>query len=269
MRVTRRAALKTVAGAGLAAAAGFGAYGSLYERRHAVVTRTTLTVHGLPRALSGLRIGLLSDIHYGEFMGADGVKAAVTLMTSERPDLVVLAGDFVTWSNRSAVAPCADALQGLSAPLGVYAVAGNHDPEPTLNSVFEERRIQVLRDEHARVIARGEPVAIGGLRYWSRKESDIDRVFRGAEGLPILVAHDPRRLTQASGLGVPLVLSGHTHGGQVVLPVLGAWAAARFPVAWGPARLRDTTLYVTRGLGTVFLPVRLNCPPEVAILTMA
>jgi uncharacterized protein len=269
MRVTRRTALKAVAGAGLAAAAGFGAYGFAYERRHAVVTDTTLPVHGLPRTLVGFRIGLISDIHYGKFMSADSVAAAATLLMGARPDLIVLAGDFVTWADRASVGPCADALATLAAPAGVVAVAGNHDPEPALNSVFEAHRIQVLRDEHARVTARGEALAVGGLRYWSRRESDIDRLFRGAPGFPILVAHDPRRHVQAAALGVPLLLSGHTHGGQVVLPGIGAPAAARFPVAWGPARQRNTTLYVTRGLGTVFLPVRLNCPPEVAILTLA
>jgi predicted MPP superfamily phosphohydrolase len=84
----------------------------------------------------------------------------------------------------------------------------------------------------------------------------------------ILLAHDPRRLVQAAALKIPLILSGHTHGGQVVLPGIGALAAQRFPVIAGVAAQGDSTIFVSRGLGTVWVPVRLNCPPEVALLTL-
>ncbi len=83
-----------------------------------------------------------------------------------------------------------------------------------------------------------------------------------------MIAHDPRRLREASALGVPLILSGHTHGGQVTLPVLGAVAAHKFPVAHGIGRDGDSTLFVSRGVGTVLLPCRIDCPPEVAIVTL-
>jgi predicted MPP superfamily phosphohydrolase len=85
----------------------------------------------------------------------------------------------------------------------------------------------------------------------------------------VLLAHDPRRLNEAAALDIPLVLSGHTHGGQVVLPGLGAVAAQKFPIVAGLGRLRQTVMFVSRGIGTVYVPVRLNCPPEVALLTLA
>ena len=91
--------------------------------------------------------------------------------------------------------------------------------------------------------------------------------MRGATG-PILLAHDPRRLDEAANLDIRLVLSGHTHGGQVVLPGLGAIAAQKFPVVAGIGRKRRTTIFVSRGVGTVYVPVRINCPPEVAVLTL-
>ncbi len=268
MRVSRRQVLRALAASGVLAGAGFGSYGYAYERHRITLTRVTVPVDDLPAPLRGLRIGLLSDIHHGTFMPAADVSAAASLLREEAPDLIVLAGDFVTNANRAAVAPCAAALSPLSAPIGVFAVVGNHDPEPTVNTVFEARGIQVLRDEHVHLVARGEAMALGGLRYWSRKVADIERTFQRAAGFPILLAHDPRRLTQAAQLGLPLVLSGHTHGGQVVLPGLGAPAAARFPVVAGIGRLDRTTLFVSRGLGTVVLPVRLNCPPEVVVLTL-
>ncbi len=260
--------LRAFAASGAVAGAGLGSYGFAFERHRVTVTRVEVPVVRLPAALAGLRIGLLSDIHHGAFLPADDIRAAATLLTAQQPDIIFLAGDYVTWANRELVAPCADALAPLAAPLGLFAVTGNHDPEPTVNAVFEMHGIQVLRDEHTQVLARGESIALGGLRYWSTRSSDIEKLFQRATGFPILLAHDPRRLTQASQLGVPLVLSGHTHGGQVVIPGLGAPAATRFPVVAGLARRRDTTLFVSRGLGTVMVPIRLNCPPEVAVLTL-
>src|SRR5216684_4248037 len=96
----------------------------------------------------------------------------------------------------------------------------------------------------------------------------ITTIVRGAAGPVVLLAHDPRRLTEAANLKIPLVLSGHTHGGQVVLPLVGAVAAQKFPVASGLTRRGQTTMFVSRGLGTVYVPVRVNCPPEIAILTL-
>ena len=109
---------------------------------------------------------------------------------------------------------------------------------------------------------------LAGIRFWTRKASDIAALIRGATGTVILLAHDPRRFTEAAALNIPLVLSGHTHGGQVVLPGLGAIAARKFPVVAGMAREERTSLFVSRGVGTVYVPVRLNCPPEVAVLTL-
>jgi predicted MPP superfamily phosphohydrolase len=84
----------------------------------------------------------------------------------------------------------------------------------------------------------------------------------------VLLAHDPRRLAEAAAMNIPLVLSGHTHGGQVVLPIAGPVAAQKFPVVAGIGRRGGTTMFVSRGVGTVYVPVRINCPPEVAILTL-
>jgi predicted MPP superfamily phosphohydrolase len=267
MRMTRRQVLGAMA-AGGAAAIGAGLYGVVVEPRRLTITRATLPVKGLPSALSGLRIGLASDLHHRESGAPSMVVAVAAALQSEAPDLVVLAGDYVTGSDKRSVGPCAEALAALRPPHGAFAATGNHDPEPTVKAEFERRGIRVLRDEHEDIDVRGEAVSIGGLRYWSRRLEDVEKTFRGSRGFAILVAHDPRRLDQASEAGVPLVLSGHTHGGQVVLPGLGAPAAARFPVVHGPARRRATSIFVSRGVGTVVLPVRINCPPEVVVLTL-
>jgi uncharacterized protein len=186
----------------------------------------------------------------------------------EHPDLIVLGGDYVTWGNRAFVRPAAEALASLSAPEGVFGVLGNHDDDRDMPAALASRGFEVLRDARTRLTIRGETLDLIGIRYWTTSVADIARVAKGAAPASILLAHNPRRLREAAALDVPLMLSGHTHGGQVVLPVLGAVAARTFPVVAGMARRENTTAYVSRGIGTVYVPVRVNCPPEVAILTL-
>jgi predicted MPP superfamily phosphohydrolase len=265
---SRRDLLKTLLTAAAGAAAGAGAYGFVYERHRIQLTSAPFPVPNLPPALQGLRVGLLTDIHYGTFVPADDVETASRLLLAARPDLIVLGGDFVTWRDRRQIGPCVEVLSQLNAPHGIFAVLGNHDDETATPPALHARGVEVLRDERTRIVIRKQPLELVGIRYWTRQLREIRPVLRGARGPVLLLAHDPRRLTEASSLGIPAVLSGHTHGGQVVLPLVGALAARRFPVVAGLGRLGDTAIWVSRGLGTVFLPVRVNCPPEVALLTL-
>ena len=130
------------------------------------------------------------------------------------------------------------------------------------------RGVEMLKDARTRVTIRHETLELAGIRFWTKRPSDIASIVRGAAGTVVLLAHDPRRLTEAKGLGIPLVLSGHTHGGQVVLPLVGAIAAQKFSVVAGLARRGQTTMFVSGGVGTVYVPIRVNCPPEVAVLTL-
>ena len=130
------------------------------------------------------------------------------------------------------------------------------------------RGFTVLRDQRTRITPRGESIDIVGLRYWTRRLPDITRIVKGSGPTTIMLAHDPRRLREAATLDVQLVLAGHTHGGQVVLPGIGAVAARRFPVIAGEGTDGHCTLFVSRGVGTVFVPLRINCPPEVQVLVL-
>jgi predicted MPP superfamily phosphohydrolase len=266
--VTRRALLKSFLAAGVGTATGSSAYGFLYARHRLDVTRATIKVASLPAGLNGLRIGMLTDIHRSRWVSHDDVSDAVSTLMAERPDLIVLGGDYVTWGDRRYVGPAAAALAPLSAPNGVFAVLGNHDDDHEMPEALAKSGVQVLKDARTQLTIRGERVEVAGIRYWTRRPADIAKVLRGVEGPLVLLAHDPRRLTEAAALNVPLVLSGHTHGGQVVLPGLGAVAAQKFPIVSGLGRLRQTVMFVSRGIGTVYVPVRLNCPPEVAMLTL-
>jgi uncharacterized protein len=266
--ITRRDLLKGFAAAGIGAATGAVAHGYFYERFHVGLTRETLDVSGLPEALSGLRIGLVTDLHRSDTVSHEMIDRAVRLLMGEAPDLIILGGDYVTWGNRRFVGPAADALAPLTASHGVFAILGNHDDDHDMPAALAAKRFVVLRDARTRLTINGETLDLAGIRFWTRKPSEIAYVLRGASPNVILLAHTPMRLIDAAALAVPLVLSGHTHGGQIVLPGIGAVAAREFPVIAGSGRRDSTTIFVSRGVGTVYVPVRLNCPPEVALLTL-
>jgi uncharacterized protein len=266
--ITRRDLLKGLAAAGIGAATGAVAHGYLYERFQVGLTREALDVSGLPEALSGLRIGLVTDLHRSDTVSHEMIDRAVRLLMGEAPDLIILGGDYVTWGNRRFVGPAADALAPLTASHGVFAILGNHDDDHDMPAALAAKRFVVLRDARTRLTINGETLDLAGIRFWTRKPSEIAYVLRGASPNVILLAHTPMRLIEAAALAVPLVLSGHTHGGQIVLPGIGAVAAREFPVIAGSDRRESTTIFVSRGVGTVYVPVRLNCPPEVALLTL-
>jgi predicted MPP superfamily phosphohydrolase len=266
--VSRRDALRGIGAAAVGALTGLTAHGFLYERHHLLVTREDLAVAGWPETLNGLRVGFISDLHRSGTVSHETIAHAVGALMREAPELIVLGGDYVTNRDRRFVGAAAEALAAASAPGGVYAVLGNHDDERDITGALGARGITVLRDARTQVTVRGERLDLAGLRYWTYRMDDIARVIRGASPNLILAAHTPKRLLEAAALSVPLMLSGHTHGGQIVLPGLGAIAAREFPVVRGSARRDNTTVFVTRGVGTVYVPVRVNCPPEVAILTL-
>lgn len=267
--MTRRDFLQSVTAASVGAIAGVGAYGAAYERHRLVRLDRDLGVIGLPPALDGLRVGLITDVHHSAFVSADDVARAVSLVAGASPDLVVLGGDYVSFADRRFVGPVAELLAPLAfAPHGSFAVLGNHDDDRDMAAALQTRGFTVLRDQRTVLSVGGERLDVAGIRFWTRTAGDIARVLRGTGGTTLLLAHDPRRLVEAAALDVQLVLSGHTHGGQAVLPGLGAIAGRKFPVLAGTATRENTSIFVSRGVGTVYVPVRLNCPPDVAVLTL-
>jgi predicted MPP superfamily phosphohydrolase len=266
--VSRRAVLRIATGVAAGLAVGEFAYGSLYGRLHLGVTRADVPCVALPHGLDGLRIGMITDTHHSTFTSLPFIHEAVTLLQAEAPDMVILGGDYVTHRNHRYVPDAATPFARLSAPLGVYGILGNHDDGVEVPRVLRRAGVVVLDDVRTRLTVRGEVIDLIGIDYWTRKIDDVRRVARGHGPFSILLAHDPRRLHEAATIGLPLVLSGHTHGGQVSMPVFGAVAARKFPVAEGIGRKGDTALFVSRGVGTVLLPCRIDCPPEVAVVTL-
>jgi uncharacterized protein len=268
MSISRRTAIKTVIATTVGSATAGLTYGAAFERHRIGMTSTALPVAGLPRALDGLRISLITDIHHSRIVPASDVVQAIELAMSGRPDLIVLGGDYVTFGDRAFVGPVAELLGSLQAPHGVFAVLGNHDDDRDMAAALAAKRFTVLKDQRTQVTIRNETLTLAGIRFWTRRAENIARVVNGVEGTVLLLAHDPRRLVEAANLKVPAVLSGHTHGGQIIVPGVGAIARRSFPVLSGLGQQGDTSIFVSRGVGTIYVPVRINCPPEVALLTL-
>ena len=267
--VTRRDFIRSATAISVGALAGVGAYGAVYERHHIERIAREVTVRGLPPALDGLRIGMITDVHHSAVVPAEDVTRAVMLLKEAAPDIVVLGGDYISFFDRTYCAPVAELLAPLAnAPLGSFAVLGNHDDEREMPAALSSRGFAVLKDQRTSLTIKGERLDLAGIRFWTRSPGEVASVLKGTGGTTLLLAHDPRRLVEAASLDVQLVLSGHTHGGQVIVPGVGAVAGRKFPVLAGYAMRENTALFVSRGVGTVYVPLRINCPPDVAVLTL-
>ncbi len=240
----------------------------IHEQSDLGITRQPVGLGDWPLALDGLTVGFLTDIHRSSTVSRALVDRAVESMLSLRPDLVVLGGDYVSFAERTYVDSVAESLARLRAPHGVFAVLGNHDDDRFVPAALTRAGIQVLKDDRTRLTVSGQALDLVGVRYWTRRLDEIAPLVDRTQPARLLLAHDPRRLREAVALGFPLVLAGHTHGGQVVLPGLGAVAARKFPAASGLVSQDGTQLFVSRGVGTVYLPVRYRCPPEVVLVTL-
>ena len=248
------------------------------------VVRVDVPLRRLPRSFDGFTIAQLSDFHYETFT-IKPISRAVAMVNRLAPDLIALTGDFITAplfetpsSLREAAlqaAPCAEMLSKLAAPEGVYAVLGNHDflsDSGRVTHTLAEHHIPVLRNRAVAVRRGEEKIWLVGIDDAYLGRPDLGAALRDvpANDTTILLAHEPDYADEASLLPVDLQLSGHSHGGQIWIPGLGApWLppmARKYPR--GLYRVGDLTLYTNRGVGTIHLPIRLNCPPEITLIRL-
>jgi len=239
----------------------------------------------LPRVWDGLTIVQLSDFHYDD-VSAVPIRKAIPMVQGLRPDLIVLTGDFVTipllfkifHNSRQAARvaePCAVLLSQLSAPLGVFAVLGNHDvltdPQFIIESL-QANGMQVLRNRSVALERQGKRLWLAGLDDALNGDADLEVTMRGVprEEAAVLLVHEPDYVRRVARYAVDLQLSGHSHGGQIVIPLLGTpylpAMARRYPR--GLYRIGPLTLYTNVGLGTVYLPARWHCPPEITVIKL-
>jgi hypothetical protein len=265
---TRREFLKGVAATAVAGAAS----PALAEEDAVRPERRQIVLPDLDPAHDGLRVAHLSDLHVGELTPVGRIRAAIAEANRFRADLVVLTGDYLTHDRRG-VGLMKEQLGGLDAP--TVATFGNHDrwvDARGAGAVLEHLGYGVLENENTTLTLRGAPFTVIGIDDLWTRTADPPRAMKGAApGSRLYLAHVPRTAEILRNWGKPmLVLSGHTHGGQVNIPVLTSvlrWVA-REPYDEGLYQVGAVQLYVNRGVGNVGLAVRLNAPPEVALLTL-
>jgi predicted MPP superfamily phosphohydrolase len=272
---TRRRFLNGLVAAPLVAVAATSAYASLIEPYHYWISETDVFIRDLPERFENFRITQLTDIHHSRILGIDHVRQVVALAQQTKPDLFVLTGDYTT-TYRRFIEPCAEALGGLNAPEGVWAVLGNHDhytdPELTTRAL-RRRHIEVLDNASTRLQRGPDSLQLSGIDDWTWNATDWQRAFTGLSAtIPtILLSHQPSVLDFEQTKSVALILSGHTHGGQVRLPGLGAparFATKDLKYDRGLFRSGETQLYVSSGTGVIGLPLRLGVRPEIAVLRL-
>lgn len=233
--------------------------------RDPLVSRHRLVLKRLPEAFAGLRVVQISDIHYGIFLSRPALQRLIEMTQALEPDLIVLTGDFVTQS-QVFIEPVCEQLADLHARHGVFAVLGNHDFRAGASQVTAALRrhgVQVLRNSHTHLERGGERIRLAGIDD-SRQHPNL-RVALGAHSereFTLLLAHNPLVLAEAAEAGVDLVLSGHTHGGQIKFGFAAPLYQRFLPE--GILHMGPTTMYVSRGVGKVIVPVRLGAPPELA-----
>ncbi|MGH7297608.1 MAG: metallophosphoesterase, partial [Polyangiaceae bacterium] len=252
-----------------------GAYGVLVRRRWFRVVEREVRVPGLDPALDGLRVAHLSDLHVGMLTPKAWAQAWSRAANRLKPHVAVVTGDMVT-SGVDFHEDIADALGELRAELGVFSSMGNHDyfgeGEP-LVSLLEGRGIRVLRNGGLVVERGGGRLWLAAIDdTWTRRD-DLELALRDRPaGMPtVLLAHDPARFDQAADAGVELVLSGHTHGGQVAVPFLAktlSLSSLAHQYNMGFYTRGRSTLYVHPGLGTTGPPIRIGAAPEVTLLIL-
>jgi len=234
--------------------------------------RVNIDLERLPKNLDGFKIIHLSDIHHSPFTNIEHIKRAVKIANRLKPDMFVLTGDYVSHETQY-IAPVAKVLGKLRSEFGTYACLGNHDHWTDAASVtghFREEGINVLINEGFRFEGRGGSFWLAGVDDHMVGLTDVPAALKGSypDEMKLLLAHNPIIFRKAVRAGVDLTLSGHTHGGQVKIRDDEKRILPRRRLSSGLHRRKSSQIYITRGIGTVVLPVRYQCPPEISLLTM-
>jgi predicted MPP superfamily phosphohydrolase len=252
----------------------------LIEPNRLVVHQETIELNNWPQQLNCLRVAVLADLHAGApFIDERKLRLIVQRTNELHPDLIVILGDYMTGNGwvRKTMEPevFGPILKDLHAPLGVYSVLGNHDAwygQRKVRAGLEQNGIKVLENDVVQLDARGTSLWLAGLAdLWTRPQNIEETMKKVPEGAPVIaLTHNPDifpRIPQR----VPLMLAGHTHGGQVRFPFIGSFVHSsrvgeRYEL--GEVFENNHHLFVTTGIGTSILPVRFGVPPEIVLLTL-
>ena len=255
-------------------------WGFFIEPNRLVIHEQSIQIDNWPKELGGLRIALIADLHTGGwFIDENKLRLIVDRTNQQHPDLIVLLGDYMSpnsWHSRR-VEPeiTAGVLKDLRAPLGVYAVLGNHDwwyNGAKVRRAFEQNGIPVLEDEVVEIRWRDKSFWLAGLAdLWTRPQQIDETIAKAPPGSTMIaLTHNPDIFPRLPP-NVPLLLAAHTHGGQVSIPLIGTpIVPSRFGSKYTAGHVFENRhhMFVTTGIGTSILPVRFRVPPEIVVLTV-
>ncbi|HMQ67646.1 MAG TPA: metallophosphoesterase [Ignavibacteria bacterium] len=259
------------------------------------IVNKEIKIDNLPEELSGTTISLISDIHSGPYMKENMMREYTDVINDLKSDFIFIPGDF-TNSNKLEVHPLVKAISNLKADKGIYGTLGNHDyfsdPEYVAKVISNESPVKMLRNNSELININGKNISIIGcddtrqsgsnsdnilLNYYdSTMDQARDQIEKSGltyEEVPkLLLFHKPYFFEEMAGKKPDLILSGHTHGGQVVLASFGdlniSFAGAVSKYISGLYRSGNSQMYISRGIGSVALPIRFNCPPEITKITL-
>jgi predicted MPP superfamily phosphohydrolase len=265
-----------------AAAAGLALYSGEIARHELSVLTPTIGIKNLPDAFQGFRIAQISDVHFDEYTEPSFVRRVVGEINRLQPDLVLLTGDFITMNPfglrfaEGAIYRCLDVLRGISAPR--FACMGNHDSmlgAPMLHPIFASYDIPLLMNQYVPIERAGQRLWLCGVGEYLTETPDLDLTIPAApDGPVLLMCHTPDYadmvISHPRGRLVDMMFSGHTHGGQIRIPLLPPVHLPEGGKKYleGLFRFNQMQLYVNRGIGAIGLPFRLNCPPEITLFTL-
>lgn len=252
--------------------------GFLIEPKSLTVERVEVGIKGLPPSFEGFTICQITDVHHSDIVTLEYLDKLVALANGLKPDLVALTGDYVD-DTKSFVGPALKKLSGLKGRFGLVSILGNHDHfvgKDFSVGVIQSHDIPLLENSHMFIEKGGAAICVGGTKDYMEDLPDAKEALKGVDkDMPrVLLCHHPDYAEyMPKDVRIDLVLSGHTHGGQVRLPFYAPVVPSDFgqKYAGGLVRLeRDegTQVYVSRGVGLVMIPVRINCPPEITLITL-
>ncbi len=282
-RARRQLTRRRFLAGGAITAASLALYSGELERHALTVVRQTVHIRNLPTSFHGFTVAQVSDIHYRDFDEPYFVEHAVTQLNLLKPDMVALTGDFITAHRvpgggaKSAISDaneCASILAGIECPLR-FCSLGNHDTVdvPGALAALRSHGLTALSNQHAAIDRGGDRLWIAGIAdaYFDVPNLPAALPRRKPSEPVVLLGHEPDFADAVATIGgVDLMLGGHTHGGQIRLPLLPAMFLPAMGIKYvhGLFTVGKTQLYVNRGLGTMHLPFRFNCPPEITLLTL-
>ena len=247
-----------------------GSYSYLLEPRWVEIKNVTIKINALPKQFEGMTIAQMSDIHHSQYVPREFVRKCVRKVNTLSPDIIALTGDYV-YCSQNFLPSVTEELAELKAKEGVFAVLGNHDQKDSAFDALSKKGIHVLINEHIPFYRKKEYLFIAGVDDLCNGNMDLKATLKGTDGKPkILLCHNPDAIETIRNTDVDFVMAGHTHGGQVNLPLYGPPVVySKFGNRYAAGLFYEgkTTMYVNKGIGVSVFPVRFFARPEITLFT--